>query len=170
MKRYNTIASQAVILLPICSIAYLFIMILLCINSKDQPIALLVISIGFSILIIMIWVLLFYMKDAFIITYYDEEKIFQRNLWKKKTLQYDSIKEIYIFGDYIYLTSKAYNLEYNGKERFLGKKLLKALKNEIVIMIQADAEFLKYIPFEDKNVHSYKTRLTRILSKYGKSE
>lgn len=170
MKRYNNLAFKTVILFPICSIVYLIFMILGCIYYDGQLIDLVIMCISLIVVIVIIWALLIYMKDVFIITYYDEEKIYQRNLWKKKTLQYNSIKEIYIFGDYIYLTSKVYDLNYSGKEKFLGRKLLKALKNEIVIMISGDAQFLKYISFEDKGVRIYKNRLTHMLSKYSITE
>ncbi|MDE6655768.1 MAG: hypothetical protein K2J85_02120, partial [Anaeroplasmataceae bacterium] len=138
MKRYNSIAAQIVIWFPICSIAYLIIMIFGCIYYNGQLIDLVFMCISLIFVVVLIWFILILMKDVWIITYYDEEKIYQRNLWKKKTLQYDSIKEVYIAGNTIFFTSKIYNLNYTGKERLLSKKLQKVLKNEIIIFVDRD--------------------------------
>lgn len=165
MKKYNNLAFQTLILLPIICVFCLFIIILCGFFLKEQFFDFALMCIVFSYMIVMIWLVLFLLKNVIIITYYDEEKIFQKNLWKKKSIKFNAIKEIYIAGSYIYLTSKKYNLTYD-KEKVLSRKIQKDLQDEIIIMITTDAYFLKHINFKEINVYSFKNSLSNILNKY----
>ena len=74
MKRYNNLAFQIVVLLPISSLLYLLIIIIGSIFIRNQGLDFIIMCIVLSCVFVMIWFVLFFMKDIFIITYYDEEK------------------------------------------------------------------------------------------------
>lgn len=170
MKRYTNLASQMVILFPICSIVYLVAMILICIYYDGQLIDLVIGCIVLIVVFFCCGLPLICMKDVCIITYYDEEKICQRNLFKRKQIKYEDIKEIYISGSYIYLTSKVYSLKFDEKEKGfkLQRKVNKILKNEVAIMIASDAVFLKYINLENIQVYILKNSIKITVDKYFK--
>ncbi|MDE6047746.1 MAG: hypothetical protein K2F56_03860, partial [Anaeroplasmataceae bacterium] len=69
MKRYNNLASQMVILFPICSIVYLVAMILTCIYYDGQLIDLVIGCIVLIVVFFCCWLPLICMKDVCIITY-----------------------------------------------------------------------------------------------------
>lgn len=165
MKRYNNLAFTVVCVLPIASIFFI-ILIVLGYFYSEQFLDFIVMCVVFTFLIILIWITIFALRDVWIITFYSKEKICQKNLWKSKEIKFDGIKEVYIAGSCLYLSSKNYNLTYRKKERFLGRKMKKALNNEIIILISKDVEFLQYIPFNEVKICILKNSLGNIIKKY----
>ncbi len=165
MRKYNNLAFMVVCVLPIASILFI-LFIILGYFYMEPLLDFIVMCICFTSLIILTWITLFDLRDVFIITFYSKEKIYQRNLWKSKEIYLDEIKEIYIAGSCIYLSSKNYNLKYSEKERFLGRKMKKALKNEIIIMVTSEPVFLNYISLDKISIYQFKNSLGIILKKY----
>ncbi len=122
------------------------------------------------VIFISILLLLLLQNNVFIVTYYDDEKILQKSLCKRKQIKYEDIKEIYISGSYIYLSSKVYSLKFDEKEkRFkLQRKLNKIFKDEVAIMITSNPFFLKYINLEKTKVYVLKNSIKITVDKYFK--
>ncbi len=122
------------------------------------------------VIFISILLLLLLQNNVFIVTYYDDEKILQKSLCKRKQIKYEDIKEIYISGSYIYLTSKVYSLKFDEKEKGfkLQRKVNKILKNEVAIMITSNPFFLKYINLEKTKVYVLKNSIKITVDKYFK--
>lgn len=160
MKKYYNVAYTVVVWLPISCIGYLAWIILRCVFYNGDLIDTIVMCITFSFIIIMALTVLILKKDEYIVTYYDDEKIIQKSFLKRKQIKYEDIKEIYVSGDFIYFTSKEYNLKFDEKEKKykVSREIYKTLKHEIMIMISSDAVFLKNINLENIKVHIFKHR------------
>lgn len=171
MKRYNNLSFTAIVFIPISCIVYLVGIILGCVFYNGDLIGTVVMCTTLAcVILISILVLFLLQNNVFIVTYYDDEKILQKSLCKRKQIKYEDIKEIYISGSYIYLTSKIYNLKFGKKEkRFqLYRKVNKILKREVAIMITSDALFLKYINLENTKVYVLKNSIKITVDKYFK--
>ncbi|MDE5546148.1 MAG: hypothetical protein K2I88_01655 [Anaeroplasmataceae bacterium] len=171
MKRYNNLSFIAIVFIPISCIGYLLGIILGCVFYDGDLIGTVIMCITLAcVIFISILTLLLLRNTAFIVTYYDDEKILQKSLCKRKQIKYEDIKEIYISGSYIYLTSKEYNLKFDEKEkRFqLQRKVNKLLKHEVAIMITSEALFLKYINLEKTQVYVLKNSIKITVDKYFK--
>lgn len=132
--------------------------------------------IGFGSLICMCFcagvnIILFFLVSLFphhiIATYYDEEKIKQRFLWKRKKIEFKNIKEIYIVGSNIYITSIKYNFSIEEQKNISSKVAYKMLKKEVLIMINTqEANFLKNISQEKIEIHILKNCIPKIIERY----
>ncbi len=158
MKKYYNLAFTANVYLPISSIGGLVAIILISVFYNGDLIDKIAMCTALSFVIIMIFALLILLNDELAVTYYDHEKIIQKAFFKRKQIKYEDIKEIYVSGSYIYITSKEYNLELEEKGFKLQRKINKILKNEVIIMISSDAVFLKNINLENIKVHIFKHR------------
>ncbi|MDE6241080.1 MAG: hypothetical protein K2M08_01520 [Anaeroplasmataceae bacterium] len=171
MKRYNNLSFTAIVFISISCIGYLVGIILGCLFYDGDIIGTVVMCITLAcVIFISILVLFLLQNTVFIVTYYDDEKILQKSLCKRKQIKYEDIKEIYISGSYIYLTSKEYNLKFGEKEkRFqLQRKVNKLLKHEVAIMITSDAVFLRYINLDNTEVYVLKNSIKITVNKYFK--
>ena len=160
-----------IVFIPISCIGYLAGIILGCVFYDGDLIGTVVMCITLAcVIFISILSLLLLQNNVFIVTYFDDEKILQKSLCKRKQIKYEDIKEIYISGSYIFLTSKVYNLKFDEKEkRFqLQRKVNKILKHEVAIMITADALFLKNINLDNIKVYILKNSIKITLDKYFK--
>lgn len=157
MKRYNNLAFRVSILLPIGCIGALVEIILGCVFYNGDFFGIIAMCTTLFLVIIMAILVLFLLKDSLIVTYYDEQKMVQKNILIRKQINYEDIKEIYVSGSYIYFTSKVYNLEFDESRKIFlfQRKVYKMLKNEIVIMITSDPIFLKYLSLEEINIHKF---------------
>ncbi|MDE5856211.1 MAG: hypothetical protein K2H06_04095 [Anaeroplasmataceae bacterium] len=171
MKRYNNLSFTAIVFIPISCIIYLAVIILGCVFYDGDLLGTVVMCITLAcVIFISILSLLLLQNNVFIVTYYDDEKISQKSLCKRKQIKYEDIKEIYISGSYIYLTSKVYSLKFDEKEKGfkLQRMVNKILKNEVAIMITSDALFLKYINLENTQVYILKNSIKITVDKYFK--
>lgn len=160
MKKYYNVANTVIFYLPISSIGCLVAMILISVFYNGDLIDKIAMCTACLCVIIMSLTVLILKKDEYIVTYYDDEKIIQKSFFKRKQIKYEDIKEIYVSGDFIYLSSKEYNLKFDEKEKKykVSRKIYKTLKHEIMIMISSDAVFLQYINLENIKVHIFKLR------------
>ncbi len=158
MKKYYNLAFTANVYLPISSIGGLVAMILISVFYNGDLIDKIAMCTACLCVIITALIVLILLNDELLVTYYDDEKIIQKFFLKRKQIKYEDIKEIYVSGLYIYITSKEYNLELEEKGFKLQRKINKILKNEVIIMISSDAVFLKNINLENIKVHIFKHR------------
>ena len=158
MKKYYNLAFTANVYLPISSIGGLVAMILISVFYNGDLIDKIDMCTACLCVIITALIVLILLNDEILVTYYYDEKIIQKFFLNRKQIKYEDIKEIYVSGLYIYITSKEYNLELEEKGFKLQRKINKILKNEVIIMISSDAVFLKNINLENIKVHIFKHR------------
>ena len=106
MKKYYNLAFTANVYLPISSIGGLVAMILISVFYNGDLIDKIAMCTACLCVIITALIVLILLNDELLVTYYDDEKIIQKFFLKRKQIKYEDIKEIYVSGSYIYITSK----------------------------------------------------------------
>ena len=147
MKEYVNYASKFRIMIIFINIVFLFGIILrICTYDESDFISTVVIIFGFIVILLLLDLYFITMKDIFNLTKYDDEKIVNRFIFKKKTIYYSNIKQLVFVGNCIIVLDNDFdfhkiNKKGNVIKRYFAGKIMFYLddKEDILLKIACNS-------------------------------
>lgn len=144
MKKYNNIANQMNFV--IISTNILYPALIAYFYSREQSIDTIVPMIMFVLLLIVVNFFYFFLLDQWYYTYYNESSVIQKWFKKRKQINFADVRFLYFVGSLVILSSQAYDLPTSQINYKKKRKIVRMLKNEIVIIINVyDKHFPKIL-------------------------
>lgn len=133
MKKYNSIVNHMNFALMLINMISPVMIVFFA--TQKQSIDTIVPMIGFMFIIVTLNFVYFYLLDHWYLTYYDENKIIQKWLKKRKRIDFNKVQYMYFIDNLVILSEKQYNVPTQNIKIATKRKIKRTLKNEICIVI-----------------------------------
>lgn len=143
MKEYVNFASKFRIMIVFINLIFIFMVIIrLSTLHKGAAVDIVVMCSVLLAILALLDTYFIYMKDVFNITKYNDEKIVNRFILKRKELSYSEIKQVIYIGNYLVLLNEYKEVENITKK---GNILFKNFRKEVIFYLGNDEILLSNI-------------------------
>jgi len=133
MKKYNNIANQMGFTVVFVNVV--FPVMIVAIILTESGINMVAGASAFLMVVITFNFVYFFLLDQWYFTYYDEEYILQKWLYKIKKIKLNEVKYIYFIDNLVVLSENAFNISTKQIKTKEKMQIKKTLKSEVCIVI-----------------------------------